>query len=176
MTEKKNETRRFFFEKRNNIYKPSSTFIKKKKKKSTWERAQMNKIRFKTEITIEIKDIQRVIKSLLLSHVWLFATPWTAVHQASLSFTISWSLPKLMSIEYVMPSSHFILCHSFLSLPSIIPSIRVFSNESTLHIRWPKYWSFNVSISPSNEYLGFVSFKIDWFDLLSVQGTLKSLL
>ena len=87
-----------------------------KKKKSTWERAQMNKIRFKTEITIEIKEIQRVIRSLLLSHVWLFATPWTAAHQASLSFTISWSLPKLMSIEYVMPSSHFILCHSLPAL------------------------------------------------------------
>ena len=115
MTEKKNETRRFFFEKRNNIYKPSATFIKKKKN-STWERAQMNKIRFKTEITIEIKEIQRVIRSLLLSHVWLFATPWTAARQASLSFTISWSLPKLMSIEYVMPSSHFILCHSLPAL------------------------------------------------------------
>ena len=103
-------------------------------------------------------------------------TPWTAARQASLSFTSSQSLLKLMSIESVMPSNHFILCHPFLLLLSIFPSIRVFSNESVLHIRWPKYWSFSFSISPSNEYSGLISFRIDWFDLLAVQGTLKSLL
>ena len=105
--------------------------------------------------------------------VQLFVTPWTAAHQASLSFTISLSLLKLMSIESMMPSNHLILCRPLLLLPSIFPSIRVFSNKSALRIRWPKYWSF--SISPSNEYSGFISFRIDWFDLLSVQGTLKSL-
>ena len=105
-----------------------------------------------------------------------FATPWTAAHQASLSFTISWSLLKLMSIESVMPSNNFILCCPLLLLPSIFPSIRVFANESILHIRWPKYWSFGLSISPSNGYLELISFRIDWFDLLAVQGTLKSLL
>ena len=110
------------------------------------------------------------------SRVRLFVTPWTAVHQASLSFTISQSLLKLMSIESVMPSNYLILDHPFLLLPSIFPSIRVFSNESVLHIRWPKYWSFSFTISPSSEYSGLISFKIDWFDLLAVQGTLKSLL
>ena len=103
-------------------------------------------------------------------------TPWTAEHQAPQSFTISQSLLKLMSIELVMPSNHLILCLLLLFLPSIFPSIRVFSNESALHIRWPKYWSFSFSISPSNEYSGLTSFRIDWFDLLAVQGTLKSLL
>ena len=111
-----------------------------------------------------------------LSLVWLFATPWTAACQASLSFTISWSLLKLMSIESVMPSNHLILCHPFLFLPSIFRSIRVFSNELALRIRWPKYRSFSFSISPSNEYSGLVSFMIDWFDLLAVHRTLKSLL
>ena len=111
----------------------------------------------------------------LLSHVQLFATPWTIACQASLSFTISWSLLKLMSIESVMPSNLLILCHPLLLLPSIFPSIRVFSNESVC-IRWPKYWSFNFSISPSSEYLWLIFFNIDWFDLLIVQGTLKSLL
>ena len=102
--------------------------------------------------------------------------PWTAAHQASLSITISQNLPKLMSIKSVKPSNHLILCCLPLLLPSISPSIRVFSNESTLHIRWPKHWSFSFSISPSNEYSGLVSFRIDRFDLLAVQGTLKSLL
>ena len=111
-----------------------------------------------------------------LSHVRLFVTPWTATRQASLSITNSWSLLKLMFIESVMPSNHLILCRSFLLLPSIFPSIRVFSNESVLCIRWPKYWSFSFSISPSNEYSGLISFRIDWFDLLAVQGSLKSLL
>ena len=111
-----------------------------------------------------------------LSHVRLFTTPWTAAHQASLSITNSWSLRKLMSIESVMPSNHLILCHPLLLLPSILPSIRVFSNESVLCIRWPKYWSFSFSISPSNEYSGLISFRMDWLDLLAVQGSLQSLL
>ena len=111
-----------------------------------------------------------------LSHVWLFVTPWTAACQAFLSITNSWSLLKLMSIELVMPPNHLILCHPLLLPPSIFPSIRVFSNESTLCIRWPKYWSFSFSISPSNEYSGLISFRIDWIDLFAVQGTLKSLL
>ena len=112
----------------------------------------------------------------LHSHVQLFETPRTAAHQASLSITNSRSLLKFMSIELVMPSSHLILCRPFLLLPSIFPSIRVFSNESVLRIRWPKYWSFSFSINPSNEYSGLISFRMDWLDLLAVQGTLKSLL
>ena len=111
-----------------------------------------------------------------LSHVLLFVTSWTATHQDSLAITNSWSPPKPISIESVMPSNHLILCHSPLLLPSIFPSIRVFSNESALCIRWPKYWSFSFSISPSNEYSGLVSFRMDCLDLLAVQGTLKSLL
>ena len=111
-----------------------------------------------------------------LSHVQLFATPWTTACQASLSITNSRSPPKPMSIESVMPSNHFILCHPLLLLPSIFPSIRVFSNESALHIRWPKYWSFSFNISPTNEHPGLISFRMDWLDLLAVQGTLKSLL
>ena len=112
----------------------------------------------------------------LLSHVQLFVTPWTAACQASLSITNSWSLLKLMSIESVMPSNRLILCHPLLLRPSIFSSIRVFSNESVLPIRWPKYWSFSFSISPSNEYSGLISFNTDWLDLLAVQGTLKSFL
>ena len=112
----------------------------------------------------------------LLSRVWILVTLWTAAHQASLSITNSWSLLKLMSIKSVMPSNHFVLCHPLLLPPSIFPSIRVFSNESVLLIRWPKYWSFSFSISPSNEYSRLIAFRIDWFDLLAVQGTLKSLL
>ena len=104
------------------------------------------------------------------------ATPWTAAYQASLSITNSWSLLKLMSIELVMPSNHLILCHPLVLLPSIFSSIRVFSSESVLPIRWAKYWSFSFSISPSNKYSGLISFRIDWFDLLAVHGTLKSLL
>ena len=111
-----------------------------------------------------------------LSRVLLFATPWTTACLASLSITNSWSLLKLMSIESVMPSNHLILCHPLLLPPSIFPSIRIFSNESVLHIRWTKYWSFIFSISPSNEYSGLISFRMDWLDLLAVQGTLKSLL
>ena len=111
-----------------------------------------------------------------LSRVRLFVTPWTKARQASLSITNSWSPPKLMSIESVMPSNHLLLCRPLLLLPSIFPRIRVFSNESALHIRWPKYWSFSFNISPSNEHSGLISFRIDWLDLLAVQGTLKSLL
>ena len=111
-----------------------------------------------------------------LSRVRLFATPWIAACQASLSITNSRSSPRLMSIESVMPSSHLILCIPLLLLPPIPSSIRVFSNESTLHMRWPKYWSFSFSISPSDEHLGLISFRTDWLDLLAVQGTLKSLL
>ena len=111
-----------------------------------------------------------------LSCVWLFVTPWTAAHQASRSISNSQSLLKLMCIESVMPSNHLILCHPFLLPPSIFSSIKVFSNELVLHIRWPKNWSFSFSISSSNEYSGLISFRIDWWDLLSVQGTLKSLL
>ena len=110
------------------------------------------------------------------SHDQLFATPWAAACQASLSLTLSRSLPKFMSIESEMPSNHLILCRPLFLPPSIFPSIRVFSNKSALCIRWPKYWSFNFSISPSNEYSGLISFRVDWFDLLAVQRTLKSLL
>ena len=110
-----------------------------------------------------------------LSHIRLFVTPWTAAHQTSLSIANSWGLPTLMSIESVMPSNHLIFCRPLLLLPSIFPSIRVFSNESALHMRWPKYWSFSFNISPSNEHPGLI-FRMDWLDLLAVQGTLKSLL
>ena len=111
-----------------------------------------------------------------LSHVRNFATTWTAAHKAYLSITNFWSLLKLMSVESVTPSNHLILCHPLLLLPSIFPSIRVFSSQSVLRIRWPKYWSFSFSISPSNEYSGLISFRMDWLELLAVQGTLKSLL
>ena len=111
-----------------------------------------------------------------LSCIQMFAAPWTSAHQVFLSFTISQSLFKLLSIELMMPSNHLILCHPLLPLPSIFPSIRVFSNEWALHIRWPKYWSLTFSITHSNEYSQLISFRIDWFDLLTVQGTLKSLL
>ena len=117
-----------------------------------------------------------VVVVQLLNRVQLFATPWTAARQAPLSSTISQSLLKLMSIESVMPSNHLILHRSFLLLPLIFPSIRIFSNESVLHIRWPKYWSLSFSISPSNEYSGLISFRVDWLDLHEVQETLKSLL
>ena len=112
----------------------------------------------------------------LLSHGRLFVTPWTAACQAFLSITNSQNLLKLMSIKSMMPSNHLILCHPLLFLPSIFPSIRIFSNDSVLPIRWPKYWNFSFSISPSNGYSGLISFRMDWLDLLAVQGTLKSLL
>ena len=118
--------------------------------------------------------IDRSVQSL--SRVQLFVTPWTAACQASLSITSSRSLPQPVSIELVMPSNHLTLCCPLLLLPSIFPSIRIFSHESVLHIRWPKYWSFSFNISLSNEHLGLISFRMDWLDLLAVQGTLKSLL
>ena len=121
-------------------------------------------------ICIQFSSVQ------LLSCLWLFATPWIAARQASRAITTSPNLLKLMSIELMMPSSHLILCRPLLLLPPIPPSIRVFSNESTLCMRWPKYWSFSFSISPSNEHPGLISFRMDWLDLLAVQGTLKSLL
>ena len=123
-----------------------------------------------TVFRLEFSSVQSLI------HVRLFATPWTTARQASLSITNSWSSPKPMSIESMMPSNHLILYHPLLLLPSIVPSIKVFSNESALHIRWPKYWSFSFKISPANEHPGLISFTMDWLDLLVVQGTLKSLL
>ena len=127
---------------------------------------------YKTTIqtTVIVSSVQ------LLSHVRLFVTPWTTARQASLSLTNSRCLPKLMSIESVMPSNHLTLCPPLLLLPSIFPSIRIFSNESALHIRCLKYWSFSFSIGPSNEHPGLISFRMDWLDLLAVQGTLKNLL
>ena len=130
--------------------------------------------RKKETLDISLENVWIFVVVQLLSHVQLIATPWTAACQAPLSFTVSWNLLRFMSIELVMPFKHLILCHPLLLLPSIFPSIRVFSNESVLCIRWPKYWSF--SISSSNEYSGLISFRIDWFDLLFVQGTLKSFL
>ena len=127
-----------------------------------------------------LKELHKVTHHLCLtsvqslSHVRLFATPWTVAHQASLSIRNSRNLLKLMSIESVLPSNHLILCRPLLLLPSVFPNIRVFSSESVLCIRWPKYWSFSFSISPSNEYSGLISFRIDWTDLFAVQGTLKS--
>ena len=130
-----------------------------------------------TDLCVQRQTVSHEVPSVQsLSHVRLFMTPWIAARQASLSITNSWSLLKLMSTKSVMPSNHLILCHPLLLLPSIFPSIRVFSNESVLPIRWPKYWSFSFNISPSNEYSRLISFRIDWFDLLAVQGTLKSLL
>ena len=132
--------------------------------------------RFTIWATSEVLPCLQLSSVQSLSHVQLFVTPWIAACQASLSITNSWSLLKLMSIESVMPFSHLILCRPLLLLPPIPPSIRVFSNESTLCIRWPKYWSFSFSVSPSNEQPGLISFTMDWLDLFAVQGTLKSLL
>ena len=133
-------------------------------------------------LSVYLTPINHPSSAFTASSVWFscsvmsdFVTPWTAAYQASLSFTNSWSLLKLMSIESVMPSNHLILCHPLL-LPSMFPNIRFFSNKSVLHIRWPMYWSFSFSISPSNEYSGLISFRINWFDLLAVQGTLKCLI
>ena len=132
--------------------------------------AHLKLIQCYTPVVSQFSSVQ------LLSCVWRIATPWITARQASLSITNSWSPPKLMSIKSVMPSSHLILCRPLLLLPPIPPSIRVFSNESTLRMRWPKYWSLSFSISPSNEHPGLISFRMDWLDLLAVQGTLKSLL
>ena len=136
-------------------------------------------ILLKTQINFLANPIQNKIQFSsvqLLSHVRLLAIPWTAAHQTSLSITNFRSPPKPMSTESVIPSKHLMLCHPLLLLPLIFPSIRVFSNESVLRIRWPKYWSFSFNISPSNEHSGLFSFRMDWLDLLAVQGTLKSLL
>ena len=141
----------------------------------------INKLKNKNHMVISIdaeKAFDKIQYSSVqsLSRIWLFATPWTAARQASLSITNSRSLPKPMFIELVMPPNHLILCHPLLLPPSIFPSIRVFSNESALYIRWPKYWSFSFNISPSNDHPGLISFRMDWLDLLTVQGTLKGLL
>ena len=141
-----------------------------------WSAASRNYTVRKTCLFVPVYSFIQSVVAHLLSHVRLFATPWTAAYQASLSFIISQSVFKLRPSELEMPSNHLILCHPLLLLPSIFPSIRVFSKESALLIRWPKYWSFSFSISPSNEYSGLISFRVVWFDLLAVYGTLKSLL
>ena len=137
---------------------------------SALSQLNINKWVFSTQLKDSLTNVQ------LISPVWLFTTLWAAAYQASLSFTLSWRLLKLMSIESVMLFNHLILCSPLLLLPSIFPSIRVFSNESALHIRWPEYWSFSFNISPSNEHPGLISFRMDWLDLLAIQRTLKSLL
>ena len=143
---------------------------------AVWKKGLTGIQPFKKNFNCQSVTKSFVVVAELLSHVRVFVTPWTAARQASLSLTDSRSLLKLMSIELVMPTNHLILCRPLLLPPSIFPSIRVFSNELAFHIRWPKYWSFSFGISLSNEYLGLISFRIDWFDLLSVQGALKSLL
>ena len=149
-------------------------YMLRKNTKWTKEKRELNSVWVGQWWGIDRCD--RVFSSVQsLSRVQLFATPWTAAPQADLSITNSRSPPEPMSIDSVMPSNHLILCCPLLLLPSIFPSIRVFSNESVLHIRWPKYWSFSFSISPSNEYSGLLSFRMDWLDLLAAQGTLKSL-
>ena len=149
-------------------------------KKNAFELVLMKWLKLEPIIQSEVSQKEKHQYSISsvqsLSHVRLFATPWVAALQASLSITNSWSSPKLMCIESVMRSSHLIFCRPLLLLPLIPPSIRVFSNESTLHMRWPKYWSFSFSISTSNEYTELISFRIDWLDLLAVQRTHKSLL
>ena len=130
----------------------------------------------KRHLLLGRKALTNLSSFQLLSHVQLFASSWTAAYQASLSITSSRSSTKLISIESVMPSNHLLLCCPLLFLPSVFPSIRVFSNESALRIRWPKYWTFSFNISPSNEHLGLISFRMNWFDLLAVQWTFKSLL
>ena len=139
-----------------------------------WPPSEARNAITEADISISLPRVQ--FSSICLIIIWLSATPWTAARQASLSIINSWSLLKLLSIELVMSSNHLILCCPLLLLPSIFPNIRVFLNESVLCIRWPKYWSFSFNISPSNEHPGLVSFKMDWLDLLAVQGTLKSLL
>ena len=158
-----------YFSQRSKACIPKKSFhMQMRQLKSGWEK--LNYLRI-TEVGFQVSGSVQ-----LLSHIWLFLTPWAAARQASLSNTSSQSPPKLMSIESVMPPNHLILCRPLLLLPSILPSIRVFSNESAVHIRWPKYWSFRFNIRPSNEYPGLISFRMDWLDLLAVQGTLKSLL
>ena len=155
-------------------------FLKRREYQTTWSVfwdicIQVREQQLELSIEQQFSSVQfSSVQSL--RRVWLFATPSITARQASLSITNSYSLLKLTSIELVMPSNHLILCHPLLCLPSIFPSIRVFSNESALRIRWPKYWSFSFSISPSNEYSRLISFRMDWLDLLAVQGTLKILL
>ena len=145
--------------------------VRKTKKSKEWCRFKLRSLlKFIHLFNTQFSSVQS------RSHVQLFATPLTATHQASQSITNSWILLRLMSVESVMPSNHLILCHPLLLLPSIFPRIRVFSNESALCLRWPKYWSFSFNISPSNEYSALISFRSDWFDLLAIQETLKSLL
>ena len=149
---------------------------RKSKKEEISVNTELTHFAVQQKLTQHCKAAIAVVVVQSLNHVQHFANQWIAACQAFLSFTISRHSLTLMSIESVMPSSHLTLCHLLLLLPSIFPSIRVFSNESALHIRWPKYWSFSFSMSPSNEYLEWSSFRIDWFELLAVQGTLKSLL
>ena len=150
--------------------KTRDLFKKSRHPKGTFH-AKMGTIKDRNAMDlIEAEDIKKFSSVQLLSHVHLFATQWTAAQQASLTFTNSQSLHKFMSIQSVIPSKHFILCCPLLLVPSLFPSLRVFSNEATLHIRWPKYWSFTFNICPSNEYSGLMSFRRDWLDLLAVQG------
>ena len=159
------------------LLKCCTQYVSKFGKLSSAHRTKKGQFSFQSQRKAMPKNVQVQFSSVQsLSRVRLFVTPWTAAHQASLSVTNSQSLFKLMSIELVMPSNNLILCHPLLLLPSIFLSIRVFSNESVHHIRWPKYWSFSFSSSPSNEYSELISFKMDYLDLLAVQGTLKSLL
>ena len=150
----------------------TAEFLEKKKTKNKKQKS-VKACKAVLSCTLHMVQISSV---QLLSSNLLFVTPWTAAHKTSLPITNSWSLLKLLSIELVMPSSHLILCRPLLLLPLIPPSNRVFSNESTLRMKWPKYWSFSLSISPSNEHPGLISLRMDWLDLLAVQGTLKSLL
>ena len=152
----------------------SSIFLKSVVKCDKWDKNIFLKTSFFSNTSLF--HILYISSVQSLSHVWLFTTPWIAACQASLFITNSWSPPKPMFIELVMPSNHLILCHPLLLLPSIFPNIGVFSNESALRIRWPKDWSFSLSISPSNEHPGLVSFRMDWLNLFAVPGTLKSLL
>ena len=142
---------------------PKQTFLQRRHIDDQWANE-------KTQYCLLFSSVQS------LTRIWLFATPWTAARQASLSITNSWSLPKLMFTESMMPCNNLILCHPLLPLTSVFPSIRVFSNESALHSKWPKYWSFSFNISASNEHPGLISFRMDWLDFLAVQVTLKSLL
>ena len=159
-----------------NIFARSNIYLSKSKLMITsLLKFSISPLLFLEAISFSSKYRESVQFSSVACRVRLFETPWTAARQASLSITNSWSLLRLMSIESVMPSNHLILCRPLLP-PSIFPSIKVFSNKSGVHIRWPKYWSFSFSISPSNEYSGLISFRMDWLDLLVVQGTLKSLL
>ena len=150
-------------------------YLRKEEKRKAREKCKDIPNRMQRIVRRYKKNVFTQLHSVQFSHSVMFdsATQWTAASQDSLSITNTWSLEKLTSIELVMPSNHLILCRPLLLLPSIFPSIRAFSNESLLHIRWPKYWSFSFSISPSNEYSGLIYFSIDWFDLLVVQGNLK---